>query len=348
METVQLQCGSCRQVMAIGVEHLGGQVQCPHCQSVVQTPPRQSAGATIEVNQRESIFSGAEASDSVMGEDAAPKIEMPGQAEATLQLKSTAPASAPEPETDFTQFKRRPTYDRGVFTLILLIFLIPYAITMTGFVVYMYLNRPTATDPYEYLPDPAGAKDKGAPRPAQYQPKHDLPLAAHLKTTLGKSIRIGDLLVTPERVRLTAEGDLQLFLKAKNVSTNSAFDPINTTFVKYDPNKSSNKPYSFLEAKSMGENLYNFDLAYHRNALGQDEATGSGLLGPKADVYIKLMTFEKYRDKQVAEIVKSDDTYTWRVRLRRGFVKVKGKNVSATTVIGVEFSPSEIEREGKS
>ena len=40
METVQLKCGHCKKVMAIGVEHLGGQVRCPHCKGVVQTPPR--------------------------------------------------------------------------------------------------------------------------------------------------------------------------------------------------------------------------------------------------------------------------------------------------------------------
>jgi hypothetical protein len=58
-----------------------------------------------------------------------------------------------------------------------------------------------------------------------------------------------------------------------------------------------------------------------------------------------LQTRETYRTPHVAKIVKSDDHYLWRVQVRRGFVEKKGKNVSATAVIGVEFSPSEIERD---
>ena len=44
METVQLQCGSCMNMMAISAEHLGQQVQCPHCQAIVQTPPASAFG----------------------------------------------------------------------------------------------------------------------------------------------------------------------------------------------------------------------------------------------------------------------------------------------------------------
>ena len=42
METVQMRCGNCNRMMAISVEHLGGQVHCPHCQAIVETPPRRA------------------------------------------------------------------------------------------------------------------------------------------------------------------------------------------------------------------------------------------------------------------------------------------------------------------
>src|SRR5437763_4305797 len=85
METVQLRCGHCNNVMAISVAHLGGQVRCPHCQSVVQTPPRQPAPVpSIEPiprlgpGEQESIFTPQEPSDDLFGGGPTqPLVEMP-------------------------------------------------------------------------------------------------------------------------------------------------------------------------------------------------------------------------------------------------------------------------------
>jgi hypothetical protein len=92
METVQLQCGSCNKLMAISTQHLGGQVRCPHCQAVVQAPPRPQPAAApapappldimppaqVETGEVESIFSPAEPSEDLF--DAGPQrplVEMP-------------------------------------------------------------------------------------------------------------------------------------------------------------------------------------------------------------------------------------------------------------------------------
>ena len=40
MQTVQFQCGHCNKLMAVGVEHLGQQVRCPHCQAGRGRPGR--------------------------------------------------------------------------------------------------------------------------------------------------------------------------------------------------------------------------------------------------------------------------------------------------------------------
>src|SRR5262249_13829988 len=88
METMQLQCGRCGQVMAISLEHLGSQVQCPHCQTVVQTPAASSAppevkkepkvGGWLETPESESIFAAPPTSDDLFGDPAAlPKVDLP-------------------------------------------------------------------------------------------------------------------------------------------------------------------------------------------------------------------------------------------------------------------------------
>ena len=56
-----------------------------------------------------------------------------------------------------------------------------------------------------------------------------------------------------------------------------------------------------------------------------------------------MTTYEHFRGTHVAAIVKSGEEFLWRIQVRRGFVKVDNKDVSATTVIGVDFSSAEIE-----
>jgi phage FluMu protein Com len=365
METVQLQCGQCKKLIAIRVEHMGSQVQCPHCRSVVQTPPRAATPApppdaptppapNMELQQPESIFAGAEASDSLMGEQPAPKVEMPAAAASLDSSPSAADTSAAPPsvETDFSQFKKKPSFDKSVIPLLLLIFLVPYALMTTAFIAYLLLTQGKSGHPLDYLRDPAPAKDKGGPRPARMQPAHDQPLADHQRSTLGMPIRAGDLLVTPQRVLLTG-GDLKLFLRVKNVSTNTKFEPMQDLFVRYAPGNPS-KPYTFLESKLKKvdevENIYGAFLAYHKSPQAKDEEISFALLGPQQEITVVLTTTPNYRDKKLIKNIKNsaDDSYTWRVQVRRGFVKVDGKDVSATTVIGIDFTNAEIEREVKS
>src|ERR1700682_6198206 len=86
METVQLQCGNCGKVMAISTAHLGGQVRCPHCLTVVQAPPQPAAAPAppevlpppVEPGEVESIFAPEEPSDDLFGgSPQRPLVEMP-------------------------------------------------------------------------------------------------------------------------------------------------------------------------------------------------------------------------------------------------------------------------------
>lgn len=355
METVQLQCGHCKQVIAISVEHLGGQVQCPHCKGVLQTPartppepmPEVAPLPNMELKERESIFATADSSDQVLGEPEAPKVEMPSIASATPSEE--APAAAPESGTDLTQFKqRRPVFDRGVVALYGFIFLIPYAILTTLAVLYLVFARPAPTHPFDMMPDPLPDKGKGGARKAGMIIKHDSPLADHQHVAVGKTIQVGkdgDLEATPQRLRLTEQGDLKLYLRVKNISPATAFEPMHDTFVRYTPKKDAIEPYTFIEAKGV-EKIYNPFLEYRKGLKEEDEA-GKSLLAPGEETTIVLTTNFDYR-KSVAELAKAKETMTWRVHLRRGFVKYKEKDVSATAVIGVDFTSDQIVRDGKS
>lgn len=361
METVQLQCGHCQKVIAIRAEHMGSQVRCPHCQQVVQTPPRAAvpapaptaAAPQMEIPQPESIFAGPEASDSLMeGDPPLPKVEMPAS-NGTFGASTAPAASAAEPggAVDFSQFKKKPVFDKGVIPLLMLIFLVPYALTTTAFILYLLFAQPKAPHPFDYLPDPASGKDKGAPRPARMQPKPDQPLAEHQKTTIGKPIKAGDLEITPLRVILTKDGtggDLKLILRAKNVSKNIKFQPVSGYY--FHRTKGGSDPYAFVEsANGSVARIEAFDLGFHKSTKADDAAVGDALLSPGEEVTIALTTDLKYHDKHVPNIDRSkDESYTWRVQVRRGFVKVDGKDISATTVIGVDFANAEIEREKKS
>src|SRR5262245_58479067 len=88
METMQLQCGKCGQIMAISLEHLGSQVHCPHCQAIVQTPAKNEppivkdeparVGGWLETAETESIFAPPEPSDDVFGSPPVrPLVEIP-------------------------------------------------------------------------------------------------------------------------------------------------------------------------------------------------------------------------------------------------------------------------------
>ncbi len=99
MQTLNFQCGHCHGLMAVGADFLGQQVRCPHCQQVVVAPtaaapdlapPQPAPGpAVFQPERHDDIFTQPGAmSDSLFGEAAAPRIEIPRE-----------PAPAPWPAT---------------------------------------------------------------------------------------------------------------------------------------------------------------------------------------------------------------------------------------------------------
>ena len=156
METVQLQCGSCMNTMAISSEHLGQQVQCPHCQAVVQTPPASAFGLAPSAppppatERPESIFAEPEPSEDVFDEaPRTPQVQMPddnheAEPDAVAVEEQESEEQYEEP-ADLSAMRNRQASARksGNFAPTILMFLIPFAICCTGFLIYLWMIRPS-------------------------------------------------------------------------------------------------------------------------------------------------------------------------------------------------------------
>ena len=127
METVNFQCGHCRQLLAVSKQHLGQQVRCPHCQQVVVAPPPESAPAPSPPappppplhdfldspfgfhqpprEETDSIFSAPAESDNLFGAAPSAHVEMP-------------PAATPLPNLQLPDSPRVPAADDATLTFV--------------------------------------------------------------------------------------------------------------------------------------------------------------------------------------------------------------------------------------
>jgi hypothetical protein len=94
METMNVQCGNCKQLLAVSLEVLGQQVRCPHCKQVILTPapapvaveptpagvvpPLELSPAMPAVSAMEDIFGPHDSgSDALFAGPPRPLVEMP-------------------------------------------------------------------------------------------------------------------------------------------------------------------------------------------------------------------------------------------------------------------------------
>lgn len=358
-------------MMAISVEHLGAQVQCPHCAAVVQTPPRSALGPlpgpdpqgaavepprpqyeppayqpppqypspSIHAPERESIFAESP-SDDVFGHAAssqAPMLEAEYQqhvAESAPTIAMDEPSDEPDAEQANFVARQRLAQARRSSNIAptILTFLIPYSILTSFFVGYLLYMWPSPNQ-FEWLKDP---KPDAKPR-IVLLPRHDLELPAKLKTPLGNTVRIGQMEITPLKVA-KRRGDLVLEFKAKNVSSNQIIRPIEREFF-FESKGGSNtaKPYTFLEeiGKESGR-IYGGELRF---IAADNRPNFDGELRPGEECTVELST---YSDEKVSRLLKDDAKYRWRVQVRRGLETVNSVPTSVTAVVGVEFSKNEI------
>jgi hypothetical protein len=287
---------------------------------------------------------------------AAPAPVAPAGLGAAPQVAEAALPQEPEPAPPVVRRAAR----RSMLVPTLLIFLIPYAIVSTIAVVVLLAQRFSASpaDPLERMLD-IQEREKEAPRRIKQkqeleQIKHDLPLPDKLKTALGQTLRVGVLEVRPFQVGRTEEGDLLLALTVKNVSPDQEFCPISARYLEFERDSlTALKPFTYLQFGAT--RVYGGDLRWTKvgpekggkgpfdpdlwSDLGDRKV--DGLLRPGQSLTAVLLTDATDRKKLTA-VGDFPGALWWRVQVRRGLERVRGREISTTAVVGVQFRARDI------
>jgi hypothetical protein len=222
----------------------------------------------------------------------------------------------------------------------LLIFLVPYSVVATVAAVMLYLKVRSTFYMPDLLPDPDPSKKGGTPQ----RFKHDLPIAPKNRVSLRQPIRVGDLEVVPEKVERTAEDSLVLSLRLRNRSEDWEFAPMSAKFLERPRGLVAAPPYTFLQVGD--ERLYGGEVRWlpTKTADPDRRASADGRLPPGGEVIARLATDPRDAVKLKA-LAKAAGPLLWRVHVRRGPALVNLQEVSATSVIGVEFTAKDIQQQ---
>ena len=253
---------------------------------------------------------------------------------------------------------------------------------VAGVLAYLYLTAEAKGDhPFKAIPDFYGKYEKatGAEHRKQLSfqgmPDPKLTVPPDLRVKLGEELTVGAVRVRPERViqqpvelvkeHATRENTtngagegLILMLNVKNVSTDTTLHPDDPAFNRaFDKNQPP--PYTALQ---IGREVFygpfawppepELKDAYLKGFRPADEPLGPG---QERDIPIPVAP-SGFRVAEVGDAIgtldlakkrREDPPLLWRVQLRRGFVKAttddgREVDVSATTVIGVEFTADQI------
>jgi hypothetical protein len=240
---------------------------------------------------------------------------------------------------------------------VLIVPLISYSILATVALALAYL-RPPPPHPLENIPDQGDNPGASHMRQKQLQKIdfHQTPLLAlppQLKVPLGQSVTVGDLKVTPEKVELrkvvfrtvgfarpepSTDDCLLLWLDLENVSQDVVFRPMDRFFNRHwkQGTFESNMPFSYVEMG--GRRFYGGPELDDRTTIdGQNYET---VLKPGERMKTFVCTDP---DAHVGNYLAGyKGPLVYRVRFRRGLVRVGNREVSATAVIGVDFSAQDV------
>ncbi|MFL5241711.1 MAG: hypothetical protein ACJ8FY_06355 [Gemmataceae bacterium] len=257
---------------------------------------------------------------------------------------------------------RIPKPRRPWLVPMLIIPLISYSILATIAAAILYTEKQRRIHPLEAIPDQG--ENKGATRSkagAVRLPDPAQPLPDRLKVGLGNSITIGDLEVTPEKVERrhiryesmrqgispdpTNFEALALVLRLKNISQDVVFKPLDPYFTRqWKPKNGGLMPYTYLHVgdhQFYGGPLSMSDVRDHQlRVAGQDL---DEQLRPGEEFTTFICTDPDDPLKKALDACRDSDPLLWRVQVRRGLVRVNDRDVSATAVIGVQFSRQSIE-----
>jgi hypothetical protein len=266
-------------------------------------------------------------------------------------------------ETFASAIPQRTSYQPargGLFIALVFVPLISYAILATIALVILYL-RPAPWDPFEILPDREGDL-KGATHQRQTAVIYDRvlpdrPVPDNLKVELGRSIRVGDVEVTPQRVELrrvefrrpgfvpepATDDSLVLHLLLQNISRDVVFSPTDPFFDRsWKGISSGKKPYTGLD---MGANrLWGGPLPWSAGQHAVERETVGGqeykMLQPGEQLTTFVCTDPRAHVSKLLQAYRGN--LLWRVQVRRGLVQVRDREYSATAVIGVVFQDTDI------
>lgn len=260
----------------------------------------------------------------------------------------------------------------NLFLAGLLIFLVPYAVVATAAAIYMYFQMKSIPNPLEVLPDGGdnpGATRKGPNTRVYQRQSPDAPLPPHLRVPLGGAIQIGALEIKPLKVerkqvifkyeksdrepRPSQEDALILTLRLRNTSEDVHFVPTDPAFVKMwteGHDVPAHRPYTMLEVG--GKKFYGGPCPWNprgrqtsgwRDRDPQESIEGQDYKVLKPGETIDTVMATNPENLEVLKAVdKANGPMLWRVHLRRGLVKVKDGEASATAVIGVDIQPKDI------
>jgi hypothetical protein len=244
---------------------------------------------------------------------------------------------------------------------VLIIPLISYSILATVLAIYFYRRLNDAMDYLEAMPDQG--ENKGATHIKKgensvWRPDPESALPSRLRVGLGQSLCLGQLEVTPLRVRrgrvqLCYENVLPdealydsiiLDLELRNVSEDVCFRPLDPYFQRQwkADKKDGPMPYTYLTIGK--QRFYGGPVPWKPGSrmivagqdLDRELNPGEGMKSfvctdPDDPVYQAL---REYQGSQPIE---------WRVQVRRGLVPMGPREVCTTAVIGVEFLKKDIE-----
>lgn len=252
----------------------------------------------------------------------------------------------------------------------LIAILFPYAIMMTVFAIVFYFKSRNVEDihPLMMIPDLDGEYRNATQRKKVSGTQHrirfpaEMPLRREQITSLGQSIRVGVLDVTPvsisaapivgyswrknmaepERKQSTAPG-LILKLKVKNISEDVTLYPSDPYFVRR-PRDAKDRPYMMVEVgdrKFYGGALSyvtDSDMLIREWVEGQENDDKPLGPGEERETVVGTSPMEP-----VIDAVKESGSALWRVQLRRGFITFRDKEYSVSAVIGVRFQSDDVQ-----
>jgi hypothetical protein len=244
---------------------------------------------------------------------------------------------------------------------VLAIYSVVATLCMVAMVAVAMMAHQQQDDMLERLPDdgdhPGASHSQQKPGPKMINfktiPLHALP--DRLRVPLGKSITIGDLKLTPQRVELrrikvqvgsynpdeSTDDSLVLWLDMENVSRDVVFRPMDAGFNrKWQGSYESGMPFTFVEMGSQ---------KYYGGPCDWPTKERIKVVGQNYDQVLlpgeKMQTFvcTNPLDHVGAALAGYRGPVVYRVRFRRGLVPLlHGGETSATAVVGVVFTPQEV------